>query len=99
MDTALAIVVDDRTYSLRLGSLTAADAQALRRATGMSLRAVVEAAAEDPDIDVFAALVWLSRRAAGERALAYEAVAGEITYESSFGTAEPVAEGESDPSS
>jgi hypothetical protein len=56
----------------------------LRRETGQSFRGLLKAAREDFDIDLFAALVWLSRRVNGERALSFETVAGELDYDSDY---------------
>lgn len=81
---ALIIRVDDVEYAVRPDEITAMDASTIRRAVGMSFRALMEAAQADPDIDVIAALVWMARRQAGEPNLDYATVAAEIRYDSAF---------------
>lgn len=80
----IVVVIDGEKYPFRLSEITARDSGALRSATGMSLRAIMSAAKTDPDIDVIAALVWLSRRQHGEKTLAYDDVAAEIGYDTTF---------------
>lgn len=77
----LAFVLGGRKYTVSAGEVCAADVIALRRATGYSFAGLLRAAQEDPDIDVFAAVVWLARRAEGERTLTFDEVAQEITYD------------------
>lgn len=86
---AIAISVDGTVYTVRPADMTALDSQELRRQTGMSLRAVMVAAQDDPDLDVVASLVWLARRQAGERTLAFAEVAEAITYGTALDTAVP----------
>jgi len=80
-EATIRISVDGQHYTFRPGDVTALDAQALRRATGMSMRGLWDAAQNDPDIDVIASLVWLARRAK-EPSLSYETVAKAIGYDS-----------------
>lgn len=80
----LVIIVDGTKYPFRLQEVTARDTGDLRRATGMSVRAVIVAMAEDPDIDVIAALVFLSKRQNGEPKVVYADVAAEIGYETTL---------------
>lgn len=78
---ALSVTVDGVGYVVREGDLSAADSAALRREMGMSFAGVLRAAATDPDIDLVAAIVWLARRAEGERALTFAEVAESIGYD------------------
>jgi hypothetical protein len=60
------ITVDDKTYTLdveaAMDELTGLDAAQVRKATGLSLRALFSAAQDDPDLDTISALVFLARR-------------------------------------
>lgn len=76
----LRMTVDGTTHNLRVNEISALDAAALRRATGMSFAAVMRAAQDDADIDVVAALIWLARRQNGEEHLTYETVAADLDY-------------------
>lgn len=78
----ITIRVDGVTYAIRSDDLTARDARDLRKQTGMSFRAVMEAATEDPDIDIMAALVFLARRQDGDRKVTFDEIAEAITYSS-----------------
>lgn len=80
-EAAMSLTIDGKLYDLIIADLTSLDTMALRRATGMGIRGLMKAAEEDPDIDVIAALVWLSRRTHGERGLRFEEVAAEIGYD------------------
>lgn len=75
------VTLDGEDHYLRMGEVTAIDTGELRRQTGFGLRHLGYALLADPDIDIVAAVVWLCRRQAGERALALETVAGAITYD------------------
>ena len=97
LDLGIAVTVDDRQYTVRAGDLSSLDAMHLRRETGFSFRGLMMAATRDPDIDIIAAIVWLSRRIDGELLLSYEDVAGEITYDSEFDIVNPGEAGEPDP--
>lgn len=81
LDIGLKIKVDGKTYTVRQGDLTAMDANALRRETGHSFMGLMRAFGTDPDIDLIACVVWLSRRTNGERGLSFEEVAEEIGYD------------------
>lgn len=83
-DSSIIITVDGTAYELRPNEINALDSQACRRETGMSVRALLATAQDDPDIDTIAALVWLARRQAGEPSLAFETIAATISYGSSF---------------
>jgi hypothetical protein len=78
------VTVNGETYPFSPDEISAVDAASLRKATGMSLRSVLDSATKDPDIDVVAALLWLSRRQNGEPNLPYDAVAAEVHYTSKF---------------
>ena len=81
LDLGVSVIVDGTTYTVRQGDLTSMDTMNLRRETGFSFRGLMMAAAKDPDIDIIAALVWLSRRIDGELMLSYEDVARDIGYD------------------
>jgi hypothetical protein len=81
MDLGIKILVDGTEYTVRQGDLTSLDTMSLRRETGMSFAGLMAAFQKDPDIDLVAALVWLSRRIDGEMMLSYADVAGEIGYD------------------
>lgn len=83
-NTVLSIKIDGKVaYSLRPSDLSAKDASALRRETGFSLAGLLGSAMRDPDIDVFAALAWLSRRQAGD-IVSFDEVAEEFTYDRDY---------------
>lgn len=87
--TTITIKVDDETYTVRPSELNAKLAGQLRKESSMSVRSVMVAAGEDPDLDVIAALVWLARRQRGED-VSWDEVAEAISYDSDFGaTDEP----------
>lgn len=88
LDQGLSVTVDGRTYTVRMGDLSSMDAAHLRRETGFSFVGLMRAAAKDPDIDVIAALVWLSRRIDGELLLSFEDVAADIGYDVEFDLAD-----------
>lgn len=96
LDLGLTITLDGTEYTVRQGDMTAMDTMALRRECGFSFRGLIEAFQRDPDIDLIAALVWLSRRQAGERLLSYEEVATDIDYDADLDIIE-VVDPESDP--
>lgn len=75
------IKVDGKRYSVFAGDLSALDTAVLRRALGLSFRGLLEAGQTDPDIDLLAGIVWLSRRVAGEITLRYEDVAADFDYD------------------
>ena len=81
LDMGLSISVDGKVYTVRQGDLTSLDTMALRRETGFSFMGLLKAFQQDPDIDLIAALVWLSRRTDGEVMLSYGEVAAEIGYD------------------
>lgn len=90
LDQGLTITVDGTSYTLRQGDMSAMDTMALRRETGFSFRALMVAFEGDPDVDLVAAVVWLSRRTnGGEQMLSYAEVARDIGYDVEIDVAEP----------
>lgn len=85
---SVSINVDGVTHTFYPAEVSARMASEVRAATGRSLRAVLESAEDDPDLDTIAVLVWLARRQAGERKLPFAVVADSLTYESSVEAAE-----------
>lgn len=81
LNQGLSISVDGRKYTVRAGDITGLDSAALRRETGMSFMGLMKAMQTDPDVDLIAALMWLSRRIEGEKLLTYEEVAAEVGYD------------------
>lgn len=75
------VLVDGKSYPLRMDDVSALHSSAFRKATGMSLRSAFVALQSDADIDIVAGLMWLSRVTNGEPRLTYEEVAGEIGYD------------------
>lgn len=92
------LILDGVKYPFRLAEVTARDSGALRKACGISLRAAVAALKDDPDIDIIAALVWLSRRQNGEPNVSYDEVAEAIGYDTEFAY-EGLQEADEDPDS
>lgn len=82
LDQGISIKFDSKTYTVRMGDLSANDTMALRRATGMSFMAILSLPPAQFDIDVIAAIVWLARRVDGEYGLEYETVATLVGYDS-----------------
>lgn len=66
-------------YAVRAGDLSALDAQALRKELGVSFMGLMRGLMEDPDIDLIAGLIWLSKRLNGEL-IPYAMIAAEIGY-------------------
>lgn len=93
-ETTLRFRVDEREYVLRPDEINAIDANACRREVGVSVRALMQQAQVDADIDVIAALVWLARRQGGEPSLAFRDVAAALTYDSDIDLIDEVDEGE-----
>lgn len=83
--TVVALMVDGKRYEICFEDCTALDAKDCRRQTGLSLSQIFGSAADaEPDLDSVAALVWLARRKAGERELAFDRVAASISYGTPF---------------
>lgn len=83
----LTITIDGTEHKFRPSDVSAVQAGEVRKATGMSFKAILQMAMADPDIDVLAALVWMARRQAGED-VSYEEVAKSITYGTDVTTSE-----------
>lgn len=79
-DSTISVIVNGQTFVLDVENCTAIDASDVRRRLGLSLRGLMAAAEEDPDIDIVACLVWLARRQAGEESLTFDEVASGIDY-------------------
>lgn len=79
-----AITRDGRTFTVYANDLSAMDTRALRQELGMSFVGLLRAAKVDPDIDLLAAIEWMSRRVNGEQQLEYEQVALEWNYNTDF---------------
>lgn len=81
-DLILSLKVDGKlgTYPVRFDEVSAAEIAGLRSAVGYGINQLQKYLAADPDIDVLAALVWLSRRQNGETSVTYDEVAEPITY-------------------
>lgn len=81
LEEGLTITVDGTAYTVRTGDLSALDTRALRKELGMSFVGLLDAFRKDPDIDLIAGVMWLSRRAKGEFSLTYDEVAGDLGYD------------------
>lgn len=97
LNQGLSLTVDGRVYTVRAGDLTGMDAAALRREVGMSFMGLMKAMQADPDVDLIAALMWLSRRIEGEKLLSYEEVAQEVGYDVEIDLADAEEPGDADP--
>lgn len=96
----ITLTLDDKPYLFRYNELTAVDVKDCRRETGFTLNHLLGfVQGADVDIDTFAAMIWLARRQAGERALRYDAVAAQITPNSNLqvDVKVPESEGSDDP--
>jgi hypothetical protein len=81
---AISITLDDEVYTLAAKDMTALDVRELRQQTGYSYNSLSAAARADMDIDLLAAVVWMSRRIAGERDLDFSTVAAGINYTATY---------------
>lgn len=85
----LVIEYDGEEHRIAWMNVPVLEQVAVRKATGMPLSAFTLQFADDGalivGVDTFCVLVWLARRAAGERALSFEAVA-EAWEDSKLGT-------------
>ena len=86
-DFSMTVKVDGIPYTFRPNEASAAMTGSLRRAIGMGMAGLMQAAGSDPDIDILAAIVWLARLQAGE-SITYLEVAEAITYDTSIEPAE-----------
>lgn len=77
------ITVDDDVYELdiekAMDELTGRDAAQVRKAVGMSLRALFAAAKDDPDLDTICALIFLAKRQ-DDPSVTFDQVIDEIGY-------------------
>lgn len=86
--------VDKRLVTFRRGEMTGLMSAKVRKETGMSFVAVLSLIETDPDMDLVAILVWVSRMQSGET-VSFEDVASEINYDTEYdfdGEAEPAEE-------
>ncbi len=60
------LIIEGETYEARIGDVTPAIARELRKHTGMGFMRLVQEMAQDPDVDLISAAVWVARRIAGE---------------------------------
>ncbi len=67
LDQGLRITLDGETYEVRLGDVTSTITRELRRVSGMSFNELMRQTTTDPDADVIAAFIWMSRRINGEK--------------------------------
>lgn len=82
LDQGLKLTIDGEVYEARVGDVTAEIARELRQHTGKGFMHLVRTTAEDPDIDVISAFVWVARRVVGEE-VAFEDVS--ISYAAMLG--------------
>lgn len=92
----IVVVVGGVRYPLAFDAISARLAGECRRACGMSPRELVENLRKSPDIDLVAALVWLSRRLNGDPKVTYDEIADEIGYDTELDFVDP--DGEQDDS-
>lgn len=67
LDAGIRMTLDGQAYEARMGDMTASLARELRAGTGMSFMTLMSTLGDDPDLDVVAAFIWLSRRIRGEQ--------------------------------
>lgn len=77
LDAGVRLTIEGVVYEARVGDVTPAIARELRQAIGMGFMGLMNTVAEDPDIDVVSAFVWVARRIKGEF-VAFEDV--EVSY-------------------
>lgn len=77
LDRGIKITIDGEEYEARVGDVTGKIGGDLRRATGYSFMRLMDLVADDPDLDVLLAWVYVSRRIKGED-IAFDDV--ELTY-------------------
>ncbi len=79
MGVGLRVTVGDQAYTVYEGEVSALDTLAVRQQTGVSFQGWLNIwAGGDGDYDAAAVVVWLARRLAGERTLAYADVAATL---------------------
>lgn len=79
----IVVKLDGEAFVLRPAEVTAMQSGMLRRQAGMTLGGLMDAANEDPDLDVVAMLIWLARLQRGDD-VSYAEVAEAITFENEF---------------
>lgn len=77
LDTGARITIEGEAFEARIGDVTPSIARELRRATGGGFMSLLSTMADDPDVDVVSAFVWVARRIRGE-AIALDDV--NVTY-------------------
>lgn len=93
---------DGAQYTFRLGEMSASDVRLLREQAGMSVPDLVRQMHAPWDMDSGAALLWMARRQAGEKALTFDEVADNLRLDQLLfvwheDDPEPVEEGPQDP--
>jgi hypothetical protein len=76
----LKVTWEGTTYQFHFGELSAFDAAELRRQTGLTTSMLYLQAADSVDIDTVAAIIWLSRRLAGDT-VSYAQVASAVKWQ------------------
>lgn len=66
LDQGVKITFEGQTYVLRAADITPRLARELRRETGHSFMRLLSLLAEDPDLDLIAEAIWVTRRIGGE---------------------------------
>lgn len=66
LDTGVRLTIDGEVFEARVGDVTSVIARELRCNINMGFLALIGAVAEDPDIDLVSAVVWVARRIRGE---------------------------------
>lgn len=102
MNAGVRVTIEGEDYVVRVGDVSAKLAGELRKNAGYSFFRLQEYLADDPDLDVLAAFVWLARRVRGEDvkfgdvALSYAQIAADgfdIDYASAPEDEDPEAPG------
>jgi hypothetical protein len=79
-DVGIKVTYEGTAYEIHFGELSGLDVRELRRQTGYTTFALLQTVFDgDTDLDIFAAIVWLARRLAGEP-VTYEVVAGGMKW-------------------
>lgn len=85
LERGVRFAVGEQVYAVRLGDLSALDSLAFRKEVGIPFaQALSLAEADEFDVDLLAALMWMARRVAGERDLTFNEVASEVGYSDLF---------------
>lgn len=97
-EVKIVVKLDGEVHVLRPAEVNAKQSGMLRRQAGMTLGGLMDAANENPDLDVVAMLVWLARLQAGDD-VTFDEVAEAITFESDFAMGDDDDAPEEDPTS